>query len=277
MGQTTKFPLNQLRRGNKCSNGYTFSEGRSPAPSLGGSCGAPAPLLSPALRRPGPFPPGHVAAAAALPRRVPPALPMALPHRSVSYLPAGARNPKLHVQATLPSRGDNSPILPAPRAWAKERGSTGRSHKPPRASPAHPRALEAVCAAPDPGCRPSVESDKRAPLSRICVLSNLCATREYLMFAMVYFFLCEYRGRRELRLPIPEAFAWARRPAQALWANARGGLWGAEWEAQGDCAWWGGHLVLVVRKIRPQKNLNSYSTRSTVNWNTFSEARWCSI
>ena len=71
MGQTTKFPLNQLRRGNKCSNGYTFSEGRSPAPSLGGSCGAPAPLLSPALRRPGPFPPGHVAAAAALPRRFP--------------------------------------------------------------------------------------------------------------------------------------------------------------------------------------------------------------
>ena len=82
MGQTTKFPLNQLRRGNKCSNGYTFSEGRSPAPLLGGSCGAPAPLLTPALRRPGPFPAGPCGCSSG----APPALPTGPSHGSPSPL-----------------------------------------------------------------------------------------------------------------------------------------------------------------------------------------------
>lgn len=117
------------------------------------------------------------------------------PHRPSPWLSLTALFPYLPPVPETPSRTCK------PLAAEKTTHPSCRRHGPgakreeaqegatsPASKPAQPGALEAVCAAPDPGCRPSVESSKPAPLSRICVLSNLCAIRGYLMFAVICFF-----------------------------------------------------------------------------------------
>ena len=56
---------------------------------------------------------------------------------------------------------------------------------------------------------------------------NLCAIQRYLIYTVVYFFLCECLRQKEQGLPIPEAFARAPLMAQALWTNPQGGRCGA--------------------------------------------------
>ena len=217
----TSAPTAVLSQTNEAPHQSSGEAAPSPTPPRPSRTPAPRPPSSP-----GPFPPGHVPAVAALPRRSPSAPHRGSPSPFCFYLPARPRHPSLHAQPPHPGPGHLT--HPAGATGLSEREKQGR--KEPQAIASKPRPDEDPCGclrSAWSGWRLSVENEKSAPLSRICVVFNLCAIQRYLIYTVVYFFLCECLRQKEQGLPIPEAFARAPLMAQALWTNPQGGRCGA--------------------------------------------------
>lgn len=115
-----------------------------------------------------------------------------------------SRNPKFHVRPPSAQPRTAHPSCrrhgPEQKREVRQEGTTNpRDQAPPIRGPCG--CLRRAWS----GSRLSVEIYKPAPLSRICVLFNLCAIQMYPIFTVVYFFLTRMRRAEGTRTTNPRS------------------------------------------------------------------------